>query len=130
MSRTSKDRARRGYSADRGRGLTRSAGFRCRHCGGIVGPVLYGGHHRNHCPYCLYSTHVDSGRMGDRSSECGGLMEPIGAFTRPKGEHVIVHRCLMCGFERYNRIAGDDDFEKVLALPVVPPRGGPSEQPK
>jgi ribosome biogenesis GTPase len=61
--------------------------------------------------------------MGDRASECRGLMEPIGAFTRPKGEHVIVHRCLTCGFERYNRIAADDDFEKVLALPVVPVRG-------
>ena len=130
MSRTSKDSARRGHPIKRGRGPVRSAGFRCRHCGTTVGPVLYGGHHRNHCPYCLYSTHVDSTRMGDRVGECGGLMEPIGAFTRPKGEHVIVHRCLTCGFERYNRIAGDDDFEKVLALPVVPPRGGPGEQPK
>jgi predicted nucleic acid-binding Zn-ribbon protein len=49
-------------------------------------------------------------------------MEPIGAFTRPKGEHVIVHRCLKCGFERFNRIAADDDFALVLKLPSVPPR--------
>ena len=49
-------------------------------------------------------------------------MAPVGAFTRPKGEHVIVHRCLGCGFERFNRIAADDDFDAVLALPVVPPR--------
>jgi len=35
---------------------------------------------------------------------------------------VIVHRCLGCGFERFNRIAADDDFELVLALPVLPPR--------
>lgn len=52
-------------------------------------------------------------------------MEPIGCFTRPKGEHVIVHRCLTCGFERYNRIAADDDFDLVLRLPEVQPRGGP-----
>jgi hypothetical protein len=49
-------------------------------------------------------------------------MAPIGAFTRPKGEHVIVHRCLGCGFERYCRIAADDDFDLVLALPVVEAR--------
>ncbi|OLB37986.1 MAG: hypothetical protein AUH05_11795 [Ktedonobacter sp. 13_2_20CM_53_11] len=49
-------------------------------------------------------------------------MEPIGSFQRPKGEHVIVHRCLGCGFERFNRIAADDDFELVLALPALPPR--------
>jgi hypothetical protein len=46
-------------------------------------------------------------------------MAPIGAFTRPKGEHVIVHRCLACGFERHNRIAADDDFDLVLRLPSV-----------
>jgi len=51
-------------------------------------------------------------------------MAPIGVFTRPKGEHVIVHRCLSCGFERYNRIAADDDFDLVLSLPTVEPRGG------
>ena len=50
-------------------------------------------------------------------------MAPIGAFTRPKGEHVVVHRCLTCGFERHNRIAADDAFDLVLALPEVAPRG-------
>jgi len=27
-----------------------------------------------------------------------------------------------CDFERFNRIAADDDFDLVLALPVLPPR--------
>ena len=49
-------------------------------------------------------------------------MAPVGAFTRPKGEHVLVHRCLACGLERHCRIAGDDDFELVLGLPEVAPR--------
>ena len=84
---------------------------------------MYGGSHRNHCPYCLYSRHVDNRASGDRMSDCHGLMEPIGAFTRPKGEHVVVHRCLTCSLERHNRIAGDDDFDMVLKLPVVAPRG-------
>lgn len=85
----------------------------------MVGPVAYGGSQRNHCPYCLFSRHVDGRKPGDRAAECGGSMEPVGAFTRPKGEHVIVHRCLSCGFERYNRIAADDDFDLVLRLPIV-----------
>ena len=96
--------------------------FQCRHCRTFVGDVRGGGSHRNHCPFCLYSRHVDARVSGDRASDCGALMEPIGAFTRPKGEHVIVHRCLGCGFERFNRIAGDDDFDLVLKLPVVEAR--------
>jgi len=96
--------------------------FRCRRCKLLVGPVPSGGRYRNHCPYCLYSRHVDGHAPGDRASPCGGSMAPIGAFTRSKGEHVIVHRCLACGFERYNRLAADDDFSAVLRLPVVQPR--------
>ena len=46
-------------------------------------------------------------------------MPAVGAFLRPNGEHAIVHRCDACGFERYNRIAADDDFVLVLRLPAV-----------
>jgi len=49
-------------------------------------------------------------------------MEPAGRFQRPNEEYVIIHRCLGCGFERFNRIAADDDFDLVLALPVLPAR--------
>ncbi len=63
------------------------------------------------------------GKSGDRLSGCGGMMAPIGAFQRPNGEHVIVHHCERCGFERFNRIQADDDFELGLALPVVLPLG-------
>jgi RNHCP domain len=96
--------------------------FTCGHCKRFVGPLPSGGHHRNHCPYCLYSRHVDAVRSGDRASACGGIMAPIGAFQRPNGEHVLVHRCERCGFERFNRLGADDDFELTLALPVVEPR--------
>ena len=117
MSRTYRDRSARRHRP------SRQEEFRCRRCGMFVGALPYGGSHRNHCPFCLYSRHVDGKTPGDRASTCGGLMAPIGAFTRPKGEHVIVHRCLSCGFERYNRIAADDSFGLVLQLPHVPPRG-------
>ncbi len=49
-------------------------------------------------------------------------MKPVAAFVRRNGEHAIVHRCLTCGFERHNRIAADDFFDRVLALPLVQPR--------
>lgn len=91
--------------------------FRCRHCRALVGPVPSGGRHRNHCPVCLHSRHVDLSRPGDRLSPCGGTMAPVGAFVRQDGEHGLVHRCLACGVQRQNRIAADDDFSLVLALP-------------
>ena len=50
--------------------------FTCEHCGREVVP-LTSGSYRNHCPFCLYSKHVDA-LPGDRMSECGGLMEPVG----------------------------------------------------
>ena len=111
----------------RGRGHTPDDSFTCGHCHHFIGPLPSGGHHRNHCPFCLYSRHVDATRSGDRASACRALMAPIGAFQRPNGEHVIVHRCLGCGFERFNRIAADDDFDLVLALPVLPPRSARPE---
>ncbi len=49
-------------------------------------------------------------------------MEPVGTFQRRSGEFVLVHHCLGCDFERFNRIAGDDDFDLVLTLPSLPSR--------
>jgi len=99
-------------------------GFICGHCNKKVGPIIYGGSYRNHCPFCLWSRHVDSDIPGDRKSVCKGLMEPIGVFTRRTGEYVLVHRCNICGHERFNRIAGDDDFSLVTGLSTVPVRKG------
>lgn len=96
--------------------------FKCRHCHRFVCPLPYGGHHRNHCPFCLYSRHVDERKSGDRLSTCGASMEPAGYFQRPNGEYVVVHHCMGCDEERFNRIAADDDFDLVLALPEQPPR--------
>jgi hypothetical protein len=87
----------------------------------LVGPVPYGGKQRNHCPYCLYSRHVDGRKPGDRAGDCGGSMAPIGVFLHPNGEEVVVHRCLNCDFDRYNRVAADDDVELVARLPLVEP---------
>jgi len=95
--------------------------FKCRHCKRFVCPPAYGSHHRNHCPFCLFSRHVDN-HTGDRTSACGASMEPIGQFQRPNGEYMLVHQCLDCALERFNRIAADDNFDLVVSLPVLPPR--------
>ncbi len=102
-----------------------SDAFTCGQCGRAVGRLPSGGHNRNHCPYCLYSQHVDAERSGDRASACKGMMAPIGVFERPNGEEVIVHRCVRCGFERFNRVGADDDEAQVAALPRVEPRSAP-----
>lgn len=93
--------------------------FKCVHCRAFIGPTISGGKHRNHCPLCLYSRHVDGARPGDRASDCGATMAPVVRFTRPNGEPMIVHRCLGCGFERNNRLAADDNMLLFEALPAM-----------
>lgn len=85
----------------------------------MVGPTVGGGRHRNHCPYCLHSRHVDERRPGDRASSCRATMQPIGVFTRHSGEQVLVHRCLGCGVERHNRVAADDDPLVLMRMPLL-----------
>lgn len=126
----------RSYRVNNPRDVIHSPGdaFTCGFCHALVGPLPSGGHNRNHCPHCLYSRHVDAERSGDRASPCKGMMEPVGLFERPNGEEVIVHRCVKCGFERFNRVGADDDEARVAGLPRVAPRSarraepdGPSE---
>ena len=113
-------------AAPRRRGPTRAVrtgaeSFKCRHCRAFVGPTITGGRHRNHCPVCLHSRHVDGKRPGDRASECGSVMAPVARFDRPDGEAMLVHRCLGCGFERPNRLAADDSILLLTRLPLVAP---------
>ena len=116
-------------AAPRRRGPTRAVrtgveSFKCRHCRAFVGPTISGGRHRNHCPLCLHSRHVDGKRPGDRASECGSLMAPVARFDRPDGEAMLVHRCLGCGFERHNRLAADDSILLLTRLRLVAPQTG------
>ena len=125
------DERRRGLATPR-RGATRAARtgaerFKCGHCRAFIGPTIGGGRHRNHCPLCLYSRHVDGARPGDRAGGCRSLMAPVARFDRPNGEPVLVHRCLGCGFERHNRLAADDNVALLTRLPLVAPRSGRDE---
>ncbi|MCC6944087.1 MAG: RNHCP domain-containing protein [Thermomicrobiales bacterium] len=92
--------------------------FKCGHCRTFVGPPISGGRHRNHCPLCLYSRHVDRQTPGDRLSDCRSLMEPVGTWFRRNGEQVIVHQCLGCGETRNCRVAADDYH--VACMHLVP----------
>ena len=94
--------------------------FRCRCCGLDVSTRVAGSAHRNHCPNCLWSRHLDGDQPGDRAAECGSLMEPIAITVRGDGEWVVVHRCTGCGALRLNRSAGDDNPLALLRLAVKP----------
>ena len=87
-------------------------GFICAHCGKEVLPLGYTS--RNHCPFCLYSLHVDV-NPGDRANECGGPLRPVRAEPDPKRGYVITHRCEKCGATSRCRAAHEakvqpDDF--------------------
>lgn len=84
--------------------------FICEHCGAKV----RGNGYTNHCPHCLYSKHVDI-NPGDRSADCGGLMEPVGLELKD-GKYILVQRCVKCGFVRRNKVVDADDFNAVLEL--------------
>ena len=73
---------------------------------------------RDHCPYCLYSKHLDI-FPGDRKNGCKGLMKPIGYMKKKKGE-VILYRCIKCNEEHTNIIAKDDNIDKIIELSTKP----------
>jgi len=96
-----------------------SSTIRCHHCGAEFSLNAPGTKHRNHCPHCLWSLHLDN-FPGDRSCKCHGEMEPIAISVRKDGEWMLVHRCKKCGTIHTNRIAGDDDISQLMALAAKP----------
>lgn len=93
--------------------------FTCRNCGCPVVPAGAGSDHRNHCPNCLCSVHLDI-EPGDRESDCGGLMEPVAVWVRKNGEWAIIHRCRRCGAFSSNRVAADDNPVKLMSIAMKP----------
>lgn len=101
--------------------------FICSHCGR---KVFYdrsiNTKHRNHCPYCLWSKHLDLDESGDRKSACQDEMKPIGLtfkqeginkYGRTKqGELMLIHQCLKCDKISINRLAADDNSQVILEV--------------
>jgi len=93
---------------------TENTGFVCINCGADVPPIK-SGTIRNHCPGCLHSLHVDM-EIGDRLCDCRGLMRPKAIEIHSKKGRQIVHECTVCGFERKNMTADDDDLDAILNI--------------
>jgi hypothetical protein len=91
----------------------------CAHCQQTFSSQAPGTSHRNHCPHCLWSVHLDQ-IPGDRQAGCDGDMEPIAVWVKPNGEWSLVHRCRSCGVLHSNRIAGDDMEVLLLSLALRP----------
>lgn len=82
--------------------------------------------HRNHCPYCLYSKHVDKNFSGDRASDCYGRMKAVGLSFKKEsknkykkedgGELMIIHQCENCLDISINRLARDDEEIQIITL--------------
>ena len=105
----------------------RNTAFTCVNCGAEV-PPLVGGGLRNHCHACLHSLHLDV-NPGDRASDCGGLLVPVGVLQSGKKGWVIISRCRKCGMTRRNRAALDDpsspdDWSLIVELAARPVQFG------
>ena len=111
----------------RARATSSFGDFRCSHCHAIVSSahLLSGVNNRNHCPYCLWSSHLDLFAAGDRLSACKTPMKPIGLTMKKsrnkyrretRGELMLIHECVECKSLSINRIAADDDSEVVMAI--------------
>ncbi|MBO5789270.1 MAG: RNHCP domain-containing protein [Clostridia bacterium] len=97
------------------------SGFICGHCQKEVLPLLTTS--RNHCPFCLYSRHLDI-MPGDRQSDCGGLMKPILATPDAKRGFIITHQCTVCGYRGRNKAVPEakvqpDNMDLLIALTVA-----------
>src|SRR5215211_9138820 len=101
--------------------------FKCAHCCGVVSSahLLSGVNNRNHCPYCLWSCHLDLYAAGDRLCACKAPMKPIGLTMKlgrnkyqrdARGELMLIHQCTDCKTLSINRIAADDDSGTVMAV--------------
>lgn len=93
--------------------------FTCKVCGRLVVPTGAGSNHRNHCPNCFCSLHLDI-EPGDRQADCGCTMEPIAVWVRKNGEWAIIHHCRICGELSSNRIAADDNPMKLMSIAMKP----------
>ena len=86
--------------------------FVCEYCHKRVESLKYTA--RDHCPYCLYSKHVDI-NPGDRLNECKGLLKPIG-IEKFKDTYKIIYKCESCGELHKNIMANDDNFDIIIEL--------------
>jgi uncharacterized Zn finger protein len=88
--------------------------FICEHCNKHVLKSSYTA--RDHCPYCLYSKHVDI-NPGDRLNNCLGLLKPIG-IEKFKNTFKIIYKCEKCGQIHKNIAEIEDNYDAIISLSV------------
>ena len=89
-------------------------GFICKNCEHTNPPLA--GSCRNHCQECLFSRHDDANFPGDRLSGCHGLMKPQKLDYKGQKGYIIIHQCLKCRHKSKNKVATDDNFDKIIEL--------------
>ena len=89
--------------------------FICENCGMKVSKLNYSA--RDHCPFCLYSKHVDI-YPGDRANTCMGLLKPIG-IEKHKNTYKIIYKCSKCNQSHKNIMAADDNYDLIIKLSVT-----------
>lgn len=90
-------------------------GFVCENCKKEVFALGYTS--RDHCPYCLYSKHVDI-NPGDRANLCKGLLKPTG-IEKFKDTYKIIYVCEKCKTPHKNIIAKDDDMNRIIEISQI-----------
>lgn len=86
--------------------------FTCEKCGKNVDKLNYSA--RDHCPFCLYSKHVDI-NPGDRQNTCKGMLKPID-IEKYKDTFKIIYKCEKCGIIHKNIMAKDDDMNVIIEI--------------
>ena len=86
--------------------------FICENCNKNVNSLKYTS--RDHCPYCLYSKHVDI-NPGDRQNPCKGLLKPID-IEKFKNTYKIIYKCEKCNKLHKNIIAINDDINEIIKI--------------
>jgi hypothetical protein len=89
------------------------------------GAVSGGVGNRNHCPYCLWSRHLDLFEAGDRLAACKAPMRSVGlTLKRSRNKYasaagcelMLVHLYIDCERISINRIAADDVPEAIIEV--------------
>jgi DNA-directed RNA polymerase subunit RPC12/RpoP len=93
---------------------TENTSFICLNCKAQVTAITKGTI-RNHCPFCLYSLHLDV-KPGDRACGCRGLMAPYALDYHSQKGWQIIHLCQKCSHKTKNITSSDDDIDKIAEI--------------
>jgi RNHCP domain len=96
--------------------IARQEEFQCEHCFRTVTPLKKS--YRNHCPFCLYSKHIDLHGPGDRQNTCLGLLKPIELDSSSKKGYIVIHECIKCSKKVRNKCAPDDEIYNFSQKPL------------